>query len=151
MGAVGGRISLKGQSKDGYRALAGLTRAGHPDHVVSEIVKLRASRINNCRYCIDAHTAAAGKAGVGDDRIAATADWSGSTLFDERERAALALTDLLTVTESLSRADGADAAPIWDAAAERFPAEELTQLVLTIAGINTWNRVMIAEEVSEAG
>jgi AhpD family alkylhydroperoxidase len=151
MGAAGGRISLKGQSKDGYRAMAGLTRAGHPDHVLSEIVKLRASRINNCAYCIENHTVAAQKAGVGDDRIAATADWAASPLFDERERAALALTDLLTVTETLSRAEGPDAAAAWEAAAVHFPDEELTQLVLTIAGINTWNRVMIAEEVSEAG
>ena len=151
MGAVGGRISLKGQSKDGYRAMAALARAGHPDHVLSEIVKLRASRINNCAYCIENHTAAAQKAGVGGDRIAATADWAGSPLFDERERAALALTDLLTVTEDLSRAEGSAAAAAWDAAAMHFPDDELTQLVLTIAGINTWNRVMIAEEVSEAG
>jgi AhpD family alkylhydroperoxidase len=151
MGSVSGRITLKGHSKDGYRALAGLTRAGHPDHVLSELVKLRASRLNNCRYCIDNHTAAAQKAGIDDGRIAATADWADSSLFDAREAAALALTDLLTVTGALADAEGADAAAAWDAAAVQFPGEELTQLVITIAGINTWNRVMIAEEVSEAG
>ena len=123
MGAVSGRISLKGQSPDGYRALAALTRAGHPDHALAEIVKLRASRINNCRYCVDAHTAGAQKAGVSDERIAATADWQASDLFDDRERAALALTDLLTRTDSLAvsstsaPADEAVAAPVQAEAA----------------------------------
>lgn len=151
MGSVSGRISLKDQSKEGYRAMAALTRAGHPDHVLSELVKVRASRINNCRYCIDNHTAAAQAAGVGDKRIAATADWADSPLFDVRERVALALTDLLTITDTLARAEDPSAAANWNAAADMFPGDELTQLVLTIAGINTWNRVMIAEEVSGAG
>ena len=151
MGAVSGRISLKEQSPDGYRALAGLTRAGHPDHALAEIVKLRASRINNCRYCVDAHTAGAQKAGVTDDRIAATADWQASDLFDDRERAALALTDLLTRSDDLATAGDAAWAPVWDAAARAFPDDELVQLVITIAGINTWNRVMIAEAVSTDG
>ena len=151
MGAVSGRISVKEQSPDGYRALAGLTRAGHPDHALAEIVKLRASRINNCRYCVDAHTAGAQKAGVSDERIAATADWQASDLFDDRERAALALTDLLTRTESLAHAEDSSVAAVWDAAAVAFPDDELVQLVFTIAGINTWNRMMIAEAVSTEG
>ena len=151
MGAVSGRISMKAQSPDGYRALAGLTRAGHPDHALAEIVKLRASRTNNCRYCVDAHTAGAQKAGVTDDRIAATADWQASDLFDERERTALALTDLLTRTDTLAHAEDSAAAPVWDAAAEAFPGDELVQLVFTIAAINTWNRMMIAEAVSTDG
>ena len=145
---ITGRISVKAQSPDGYRALAGLTRAGHPDHALAEIVKLRASRINNCRYCIDTHTEAGRKAGLSDERIAATADWQACDLFDERERAALALTDLLTVSESLARAEDASSAAVWDAAGEHFPDDELVQLVFTIAGINTWNRMMIAEAVA---
>lgn len=142
---IAGRIRVRAQSPDGYRALAGLTRAGHPDHALAEIVKLRASRVNNCRYCIDMHTEAGRAAGVSDERIAATADWRVSDLFDDRERAALALADMLTVTESLSHAEDPAAEAQWDAAAAHFPDEELVQLVFTIAGINTWNRMMIAE------
>lgn len=114
-------------------------------------MKLRASRINHCRYCVDAHTAGARKAGVSDDRIAATADWQESDLFDERGRAALALTDLLTRTGDLARAEHPSVAPVWDVAASAFPDDELLQLVPTIAGINTWNRMMIAEAVSSEG
>ncbi len=148
---VAGRIDVKGFSPDGYRALAGLTRAGHPDHVVAELVKIRASRINNCRYCIDNHTEAARKAGETDDRIAATADWQASGLFDARERAALALTDLLTRSDLLADAEDTATGPTWAAAAEAYPGDELTQLVLTIVGINAWNRAMIAGVVSDAG
>ena len=121
MGDIAGRISIKGLSPEGYRALAGLTRAGHPDHALAELVKLRASHLNNCAYCIDNHEGAARKLGIADDQIAATADWEPSSLFDDRERAALALTDLLTRTDSLSSAEGASAAPIWTAAAAAFP------------------------------
>lgn len=151
MGALSGRIRVKEQSPDGYRALAGLTRAGHPDHALAELVKLRASRVNNCRYCIDAHTAGARKAGVGDEQIAATADWRGSPAFDDRERAALALADLLTVTDGLAHAGDAPSADVWGDAADAFPDDELVQLVFTIAGINAWNRLMIAEAVSADG
>ncbi len=110
---VAGRIDVKGLSPDGYRALAGLTRAGHPDHVVAELVKIRASRINNCHYCIDNHTEAARNAGETDDRIAATADWQASGLFDERERAALALPALLTRSDLLADAEDTAAGPTW--------------------------------------
>ncbi len=148
---VAGRIDVKGLSPDGYRALAGLTRAGHPDHVVGELVKIRASRINNCHYCIDDHTEAARNAGETDDRIAATADWQASGLFDERERAALALTDLLTRSDLLADAEDTATEPTWASAAEAYPGDELTQLVMTIVGINAWNRAMIAGAVSDAG
>ena len=114
-------------------------------------MKLRASHLNNCRYCIDNHEGAARKLGIADDRIAATADWQGSSLFDERERAALALTDLLTVTDTLSTAEGEGAAPVWRAAAGAFPGDELTQLVMTVVAINAWNRAMISEAVSDEG
>ena len=148
MGGISDRIHVKAQSPDGYRALAGLTRAGHPDHALSELVKLRASRVNICRYCVDTHTPAGQQAGLDDARIAATADWRASDVFDERERTALALTDLLTRTDELAEAEAPASEATWDAAARMFPDDELVQLVFTIAGINSWNRMMIAEAVS---
>lgn len=148
MATISDRIHVRAQSPDGYRALAGLTRAGHPDHALAEIVKLRASRLNNCRYCIDTHTAAGRKAGLTDAQIDATAEWQGAQVFDDRQRTALALTDLLTRTHDLSHAEDPEALGTWDAAADAFPGDELVQLVFTIAGINTWNRMMIAEAVS---
>ena len=75
----------------------------------------------------------------------------GPAVSSTAERAALALTDLLTRTESLAHAEDSSVAAVWDAAAVAFPDDELVQLVLTIAGINTWNRLMIAEAVSAEG
>lgn len=138
------RMDIKKGSPDGYRALAGLTRGGHPDHVLSELVKVRASCINNCAYCINLHEAAARKAGISDERLAALRDWQASDLFDDRERAALALADLLTSSDALSHAEEPGADPTWAAAAVAFPGDELPQLVITITAINSWNRVMIA-------
>jgi hypothetical protein len=151
MGDLTGRIAVKAGSPEGYRALAGLTRAGHPDHALGELIKLVASHINNCRYCVAAHEEGGRKAGLSDDRIAATADWQASTLFDDRERAAFALTELLTRSDALAGAEDSAAAPVWSAAAEAFPGEELLQVVMTVVAINAWNRAMIAEAVSEGG
>ncbi|MDA2954012.1 MAG: carboxymuconolactone decarboxylase family protein, partial [Actinomycetota bacterium] len=93
---------MKADAPDGYRALAGLTRAGHPDHVLSEMIKVRASLVNGCEYCVALHSDAARAAGVSEDQLIALADWRESTLFEDRVRAAMGLTDLLTRTESLA-------------------------------------------------
>jgi AhpD family alkylhydroperoxidase len=135
---------MKKGSPEGYRALAGLTRGGHPDHALAELVKVRASCINHCAYCVQLHEEAARKAGISDERLTALRDWELSGLFDGRERVALALTDLLTRTDALSHAEEPASDPTWRAAAAAFPGEELAQLVMTITAINAWNRVMIA-------
>jgi AhpD family alkylhydroperoxidase len=148
---VGPRVNVKADAPDGYRALAGLTRAGHPDHVLSELIKVRASLVNGCEYCVVLHSDAARAAGVSEDQLIALVDWRGSTLFDDRVRAAMGLTDLLTRTESLAGCRDAAAEPIWNAAQAAFPDAELAQVVVTITAINAWNRVMIASGVTPPG
>jgi len=148
---VGPRVNVKADAPDGYRALAGLTRAGHPDHVLSELIKVRASLVNGCEYCVALHSDAARAAGVSEDQLIALADWRGSALFDDRETAALGLTDLLTRTESLAGCRDAAAEPIWNAAQAAFPDAELAQVVVTITAINAWNRVMIASGITPPG
>ncbi|MBJ7365442.1 MAG: carboxymuconolactone decarboxylase family protein [Thermoleophilia bacterium] len=144
-------MNVKADAPDGYRALAGLTRAGHPDHVLSELIKVRASLVNGCEYCVVLHSDAARAAGVSEDQLIALADWRESTLFDDRVRAAMGLTDLLTRTESLAGCRDAAAEPIWNAAQAAFPDAELAQVVVTITAINAWNRVMIASGVTPPG
>jgi AhpD family alkylhydroperoxidase len=144
-------VNVKADAPDGYRALAGLTRAGHPDHVLSELIKVRASLVNGCEYCVVLHSDAARAAGVSEDQLIALVDWRGSTLFDDRVRAAMGLTDLLTRTESLAGCRDAAAEPIWNAAQAAFPDAELAQVVVTITAINAWNRVMIASGVTPPG
>jgi alkylhydroperoxidase family enzyme len=107
--------------------------------------------VNGCEYCVALHSDAARAAGVSEDQLIALADWRGSALFDDRETAALGLTDLLTRTESLAGCRDAAAEPIWNAAQAAFPDAELAQVVVTITAINAWNRVMIASGITPPG
>ena len=79
------------------RALVALEREIRIDPVLRELVKLRASILNGCAYCIDMHTKDARKAGESEQRLYAVAAWREAPFFSERERAALALTDAVTL------------------------------------------------------
>lgn len=133
------RVDLRRDAPDAYRALAALTRASTLDHVLAELVKVRASQINGCAYCVDLHVGLARRAGERPRRLHALAVWHDSPFFTERERSALALTEALT-----SMSQGPVPEEVYADAARHFEATELSQLVVVIAGINAWNRVMVA-------
>ena len=137
------RVDLRHDAPDLYRAQAGLDRAVREsalDTGLYELVKIRASQLNGCAYCIDMHTRQARADGETERRLYAIAAWRESPLFSDRERAAFALTDALTL---LAGDDGRlDRA--YEDAAERFGREELAALLYGIASINTWNRVAVA-------
>lgn len=104
------------------------------DEALIELVKLRASQLNQCAYCVDMHTKRAEELGEEDRKIAAVAAWPESPFFDDRERAALNLSEGLTHLSTTT-----DEA--YEAAATQFTEEELVDLVFTIVAINTWNRL----------
>ncbi len=133
------RPDVKRDAPDAYRALAALTRGGLDDHRLSEVLKLRASQINGCASCMTWHDELARKAGEDQDRLAAVAAWRESDLFTPRERAALELTEALTLVDR-----GPVPAAVMATAAQWFPGPELARLVMTITAINAWNRVSIA-------
>ena len=120
------------------RALVALEREIQIDPVLRELVKLRASIVNGCAYCIDMHTKDARKAGESEQRLYAVAAWQEAPFFSERERAALALTDAVTLV-----ADTHVPAVVYDEAARHFEPEELAQLIWQIVAINAWNRIAI--------
>jgi AhpD family alkylhydroperoxidase len=132
------RISLKHASTEAYRAMIALDGAIDFDSQLGELVRLRASILNGCAYCVDMHTRDARAAGETEQRLYAVAAWPESPLFDERERAALALTDAVTLVH-----EGHVPRGVYDAAAERFDEGELAQLIWTIVAINAWNRVAV--------
>lgn len=142
------RVDLRRDAPEGHRALAALTRAEHPDHALADLLKTRASQINGCVYCIHLHTGAARRGGERDERINALECWRESDLFATRERVALDLCELLTRSTDLAKANSPDAASTWDVASVTFPAPGLGQIVMTITGINAWNRIMIASGVA---
>jgi AhpD family alkylhydroperoxidase len=104
-------------------------------------VHLRVSQINGCSVCVEMHSHELRAAGEPDERIWGVAAWREAPYFSESERAALALAEAVT-----RLADRSDPVPddVWDEAARVYDDAQLASLVLTIAGINTWNRLNVA-------
>jgi AhpD family alkylhydroperoxidase len=107
------------------------------DEQLHNLVSLRASQINGCAFCIDMHWKDARAAGESEERLYGLDAWRESPLYDARERAALELCEAMTlITEGHVPDD------VWERAAAGL-GDELAQVVLAIAAINTWNRLMI--------
>lgn len=122
------------------RPLGALQRFGAVDldPTIAHLVEVRASQLNGCAFCLDMHWKDARAAGEAEARLYLLDAWRESPGYSERERAALALTEAMTVLE---RGGVPDA--VWDEAAARFDQEELGALVIKIAAINTWNRLQV--------
>lgn len=103
-----------------------------------ELVRTRASQINGCAHCLDMHTADALAAGEDHRRLHVLTAWRETTMFDDRERAALALTEAVTRLP-----DGPPTAEV-EACEEVFAPDELLALVYAIVEINSWNRLAVA-------
>jgi AhpD family alkylhydroperoxidase len=121
-----------------HRSLVALGNEVELDPHLRELVNVRASVLNGCAYCIDLHTKSARLAGESEERLHAVAAWHEAPFFDERERAALSLTDAVTLI-------GDDHVPrdVWEEASLHFETDELAQLVWAITVINAWNRIAI--------
>lgn len=132
----------------GYKAMSSLEtylRDCGLDHALLHMVKLRASQINGCAYCIDMHWKDARAAGESEQRLYGLDAWREAPYYSDRERAALEWTEALTkVTEG----HVPDAA--YDVVRSHFSDKELVDLTWAVAAINAWNRVAIAFR-SEAG
>jgi AhpD family alkylhydroperoxidase len=122
-----------------YQNLLALERSIDLDPTVRHLVKVRASQINGCAYCLDMHWKDARAAGEREERLYGLDAWRESPLYDERERAALELTECMTLIAGSHVPDD-----VWARAAAAFPKPELAQLLFAIATINTWNRLLIA-------
>ncbi|MGW1206560.1 carboxymuconolactone decarboxylase family protein [Streptomyces cyaneofuscatus] len=117
-------------------ALDAVAREGL-DPVLLELVQIRASQVNRCAYCIDYHVSDARKAGESEERLHQLAAWEESSLFTGKERAALALTEVVTVLpEGVSDA-------VYEEAARHFEEKELAQLIALIFTTNAWNRMNV--------
>ncbi|EMD25079.1 carboxymuconolactone decarboxylase family protein [Amycolatopsis azurea] len=105
------------------------------------LMHVRASQINGCSGCLEMHTKELRKAGESDERIFTVAAWRDTAYFTDAERAALALTEALT--RIADRSDPVDD-EVWGEAARQYDERQLSSLVLSIAAINTWNRLNVA-------
>ena len=115
----------------------GIQRLGLVESLM-ELVKIRASQINGCAFCLNMHTAAARKQGETEQRLYLLDAWRDSPLYSERERAALAWTEALT---SLPESRAPD--DVYRAVQAQFSPEEQVALTLLIVAINGWNRIQV--------
>ena len=133
-------------NKLGYAAVLGMEAYASKsvERRLYELIKLRASILNGCGFCVDMHATAGAKHGIPQRTMHAVGAWQhAKNLFEPKELAALALTDALTKLGPDTVTD-----EIWDAAAQHFSDGELGGLVMAISTINVWNRIAIATEMA---
>jgi AhpD family alkylhydroperoxidase len=109
------------------------------DHKLLHLVKMRASQINGCAYCLDMHSKDARAEGETEQRLYSLDAWRETPFFSDRERAALEWTEAVTLVATTHAPDEA-----YEAVRAQFSEEEIKALTLAIAMINTWNRLNIA-------
>ena len=135
------RVDLYRPWPAGYQAILAFERVvadSGLDKQLLELVKMRCSQVNGCAYCIDMHSKDARALGETEQRLYALSAWRETPFFTDRERAALALAESVTLV-------AADHVPdaVVDEAKRHFSEEELSQLVFAITVINVWNRIAI--------
>ncbi|MFF7895730.1 carboxymuconolactone decarboxylase family protein [Streptomyces sp. NPDC007907] len=136
------RLNFGTSAPKAFRALIAFDAAAREglDPALVELVQIRSSHLNHCAYCLHMHTKDARKAGESEDRLHMVAVWREARhFFTEREQAALALTDALTLV-----ADAGVPDDVYTQAAARFDERELAQVIALICTINTWNRVALS-------
>lgn len=141
------RINIGKAEPAGYRAILGLEKFIESTPLTTkhkDLIKIRASQINGCAFCIDMHTKDARKAGETEQRIYALNAWRETPFFSEEERVILALTEEVTLISHHVSDD------TYKNAANLLEETYLAQVILAIITINAWNRIGIATNLVPA-
>jgi AhpD family alkylhydroperoxidase len=137
------RIDAQKVSTAAIQAMLGLEmfvrKSSKLEHSLIELVKMRASQINGCAYCLDMHSKDARAAGETEQRLYALNAWRETPFFTDRERAALAWTEAVTLVAQDHVPDA-----VYEETRQRFSEEEMVNLTMAIVAINGWNRLSIA-------
>jgi AhpD family alkylhydroperoxidase len=140
------RLDFDAHAADFARAMAHLDHAATKqldkvefDQLLRELVRIRASQINGCAYCIDMHTKDARAAGESEQRLYALSAWREAPFYTDRERAALAFTEAVTLL-----ADDHVPTEAYEAVARHFTDDEIAALVSLIVAINAWNAIGVS-------
>jgi AhpD family alkylhydroperoxidase len=134
------RIKIDQVEPNGYKAILGLEKFIESTSLTKthkDLIKIRASQINGCAFCIDMHTKEARKAGETEQRIYALNAWRDTPFFTEEERAILALTEEVTLISNHVKDE------TYEAAENILGQTYLAQVILAIITINAWNRIGI--------
>ncbi len=136
------RISYSKVAPGAYKAMMGLetyTNNCGLERSLLDLVRLRASQINGCAYCIDMHSKDLRAEGESEQRLYLLNAWRESPFYTDRERAALAWTEAVTLVTN-----GHAPNDLYEQARQQFSEEELVNLTLVIVAINGWNRLSIS-------
>ncbi|MCC6428203.1 MAG: carboxymuconolactone decarboxylase family protein [Phycisphaerales bacterium] len=136
------RIDYHTASPEGRQAMLGLenyVRQCGLEHSLLELVKMRASQINGCAYCLDMHAKDARAAGESEQRLYGLSAWREAPFYTDRERAALAWAEGVTLVHQDHVPDA-----LYGRAREHFSEKELVDLTLAVVAINGWNRLAVA-------
>lgn len=136
------RLDFYAANPEAIKAMMALEKRIHAsgmDVSLTHLIRLRVSQINGCAYCVDMHVADARKSGIDERALATASVWRDTPFFDERQRAALAWAEDVTLVAASHVSEAA-----WDAARLQFTDAELVDLTLLVIAINGWNRLAIA-------
>ncbi|HET6629802.1 MAG TPA: carboxymuconolactone decarboxylase family protein [Woeseiaceae bacterium] len=136
------RIAFKKLVPEAYRAMLGLERYVHGTELepaLLELVRMRASQLNGCAYCLDMHSKDARAAGESEQRLYLLSAWREAPFYSERERAALAWAEAVTLLPGSGVSD-----EVYAQARIHFGEEELVKLTMAVVAINGWNRLEVA-------
>jgi AhpD family alkylhydroperoxidase len=136
------RIDYLRSGRGVYEAMLGLEKYLHEcglEESLLDLIKLRASQVNGCAYCIDMHWKDLRALGEGEQRLYGLDAWEESPYYSDRERAALAWTEAVTDIRNGHVRD-----ELFEEARKQFTEKELADLTLAVAAINAWNRLAIA-------
>ena len=123
----------------GMFALEQSVRASGLEHSLLELMKMRASIINGCAFCLDMHSKDARAAGETEQRLYGLPAWRETPFYTDRERAALEWTDSLTLINTNHAPD-----EIYERVRQQFSEQEIVALTLAVVAINSWNRIAIS-------
>jgi len=138
------RLKINIAEPAAYRAMFALEKYIESTELTTrhkDLIKIRASQINGCAYCVDMHTTDARKAGETERRIYNISVWHEAPFFDEQERAILALTEEVTLIA------GRVSDETYKKAAELFDEKYLAQVIMAIITINGWNRIGVTTQL----
>lgn len=136
------RIDYKAAPSAALQALSAIdryVRQSGLEPALVELVKMRASQINGCAYCLDMHSKDARAAGESEQRLYALSAWRETPFFTDRERAALEWTEAVTLVSQDHVPDD-----VFEDVRRQFTEVELINLTLAVIGINSWNRVAVS-------
>ena len=139
------RIDLKTVEPAAYQALFGIEKYisnAKINPILSELIRIRASQINGCAYCIDIHTKDTRKLNVSEQKLYALSAWKESPLFSPEERVVLSITDEITLISQKGLSN-----KTYKLAQEMFDDNTIAKIIMLIGVINIWNRIAIATKM----